>query len=279
LIRLVKYDDHSLFKKDVSSFLVQYEAENNLVLGVLQALSENDETPRCMVTVMKDNDIGLVLLQTKPNQIVLSKSVSFTSKEIQVIAEELINAIQEIPGFIGEKKLTSELAMYISNVNGIQASVLMDQRIYKLEKIKKKPISNGNIRSAIESDKHIIKEWVYQFCNETNQPISLEEADTRAARMINKGNLGVWEVNGEMVSMAASIRPTPTNITISYVYTPISERQKGYATDCVSAFTQILLDRGYKTTSLYTDLNNPTSNKIYVQIGYEPIMDSIVIQL
>ncbi|WP_261300685.1 GNAT family N-acetyltransferase [Paenibacillus andongensis] len=278
MIRLVKYDDHSLFKEDVSSFLVQYEAENNLVLGVLHSLSEKDETPLCMVTVMKDNDIGLVLLQTKPNQIILSKSLSFTSKEIQVIAEELINAIQEIPGFIGEKILTSELAMYISNVKGIQASVLMEQKIYKLVKVKKKPNSNGNIRSVIESDHHIIKEWLYQFCNETNQPISLEEADTRAARMIDKGNLVAWEVNGEMVSMAASIRPTPTNITISYVYTPIRERKKGYASDCVAAYSQVLLDRGYKTTSLYTDLNNPTSNKIYVQIGYEPIMDSIVIQ-
>jgi predicted GNAT family acetyltransferase len=95
--------------------------------------------------------------------------------------------------------------------------------------------------------------------------------------MIDKGNLVAWEVKGEMVSMAASTRPTPNNITISYVYTPNSERKKGYASDCVSAFTQILLDRGYKTTSLYTDLSNPTSNKIYTQIGYEPIMDSIVI--
>lgn len=277
LIRLLKYDDLTLFKKDVISYLVQNEAENNLVLGVLQSLSEKDEIPLFMATVLKDNELGLVLLQTKPNQIILSKSVAFTSKEIHEIGEKLITATQDIPGFIGEKKLATELAMYISNVKGIQASVLMDQIIYKLEKVKKKPNTYGKIRSVIESDHHIIKEWVYQFCNETNQPISLEEADKRAARMIDKGNLVAWEVNGEMVSMAASIRPTPNNITISYVYTPISERKKGYASDCVSAFTQILLDRGYKTTSLYTDLNNPTSNKIYIQIGYHAIMDSIVL--
>ncbi|KRF13497.1 GNAT family N-acetyltransferase [Paenibacillus sp. Soil787] len=278
MIRLLKYDDLTVFKKDIISYLVQNEAENNLVLGVLQSLSEKDEIPFFMATVLKDNELGLVLLQTKPNQIILSKPVSFTSKEIQVIGEKLINAIQVIPGFIGEKKLTIELAAYISNVKGIQANVLMEQIIYKLEKIKKEPHTNGKIRSVIENDHHIIKEWLYQFCNETNQPISLEEADKRAARMIDKGNLVAWEVNGELVSMAASIRPTPNNITISYVYTPISERKMGYASDCVSAFTQILLDRGYKTTSLYTNLNNPTSNKIYIQIGYEPIMDSIVIQ-
>lgn len=277
LIRLLKYEDLTLFKKDVISYLVQYEAENNLILGVLQYLTENDEFPLLMATVIKDNDIGLVLLQTHPNQIILSKAVPFTSKEIHVIGEKLNNTIQDIPGFIGEKKLTTELAMYISNVRGIQANVQMDQKIYILEKVEKKTNTNGKIRSVIESDLHIIKEWVYQFCNETNQPISLEEADKKAARMINIGSLVAWEVNGELVSMASSTRPTPNNITISYVYTPISERKRGYASDCVSAFTQILLDRGYKTTSLYTDLSNPTSNKIYTQIGYHAIMDSIVI--
>lgn len=277
LIKLIKYDDLTLFKKDVISFLEQHEAENNLVLGVLQSLSEKDESPLFMATVIKDNEIGLVLLQTHPRQIILSKSVSFTSKEIHVIGEKLNNTIREIPGFIGEKKLTTELAMYISNVKGIQASVFMDQKIYKLEKVEKKTNTNGKLRRIIEKDHHTIKEWVYQFCYETNQPISIEEADSKAKVMINKGNLVAWEVNGELVSMAYATRPTQNNITISYVYTPISERKKGYASDCVSAFTQFLLDRGYKTTSLYTDLSNPTSNKIYIQIGYEAIMDSIVI--
>ncbi|WP_173192407.1 GNAT family N-acetyltransferase [Paenibacillus alginolyticus] len=275
MIRLIKYDDLTLFKNDVIAYLVQFEAENNLVLGVLQSLSEKDELPFFMAAVLKDNDIGLVFLQTHPSEIILSKSVSFSSKEIHEIGENLIAANQDIPGFIGEKKLTAELAIYISNVKGIQANVLRNQRIYQLEKIKKKANSNGNLRKVIENDHPIINEWVYHFCYETNQPISVEEAVKRAARMINKGSLAVWEVNGEMVSMASSIRPTPNNISISYVYTPINERNKGYASDCVSAFTQFLLDRGYKTTSLYTDLSNPTSNKIYIQIGYEPIMDSI----
>ncbi|MGG3471090.1 GNAT family N-acetyltransferase [Neobacillus pocheonensis] len=277
MIKLVKYDDLKLFKRDVISFLEQFEAENNLVLGVLLSLSESDESPLLMATVIKDKDIGLVLLQTHPSQIILSKSVSFTSKEIHVIGGKLSNTIQEIPGFIGEKKLTTDLAMYISNLKGIQTSVLMDQKIYKLEKLRKKTNTNGMLRRIIEKDHHTIKEWVYQFCYETNQPISLEEADKKAELMINKGNFVAWVVNGELVSMAYATRPTQNNITISYVYTPISERKKGYASDCVSAFTQSLLDRGYKTTSLYTDLSNPTSNKIYIQIGYEAIMDSIVI--
>lgn len=276
MIKLEKYDDLTLFKKDVISFLEQFEAENNLILGVLLSISEN-ESPLLMATVIKDNEIGLVLLQTHPRQIILSKSVTYTSKEINIIGEKLSNTVQEIPGLVGEKKLTRDLAMYISKLKGIEAGFVMDQKIYKLEKVVKKNNTNGILRRVVENDHPIIKEWVYQFCFETNQPMSLEEADKKAKLMINTGNLVAWVVDGRVVSMAYATRPTQNNITISYVYTPINERKKGYASDCVSAFSQSLLDLGYKTTSLYTDISNPTSNKIYMQIGYEAILDSIVI--
>ena len=47
----------------------------------------------------------------------------------------------------------------------------------------------------------------------------------------------------------------------------------------VAALSQRMLDEGYKTTTLYTDLANPTSNKIYQEIGYEQIAESVLIFL
>lgn len=276
MIKLKRYSDLTLFKNDVIPFLVPYEAENNLVLGVLLSLNEND-APFLMATVVKDSNIGLVLLQTHPSQIILSKSVSFTNKEIHVIGEKLNNNISEIPGFIGEKKLTTELANFILQLRGNQVSFQMDQKIYRLEKVKKIINTKGKLRRVLEKDHFTIKEWMYHFCNEVNQPISIEEANVKVKEMIKKSNLFVWEVNDELVSMACATRPTINNITISCVYSPINKRKNGYASDCVSALTQFLLDQGYKSTSLYTDLNNPTSNKIYIQIGYEAVMDSKII--
>lgn len=61
LIKLVKYDDLTLFKKDVIPFLEKDEAENNLALGVLQSLTEKDESPFLMAAVIKDDDLGLTI--------------------------------------------------------------------------------------------------------------------------------------------------------------------------------------------------------------------------
>ncbi|WP_341715563.1 hypothetical protein [Priestia aryabhattai] len=38
-----------------------------------------------------------------------------------------------------------------------------------------------------------------------------------------------------------------------------------------------MLDSGFQTTSLYTDTTNLTSNKIYMEIGYEHVADSALV--
>jgi predicted GNAT family acetyltransferase len=43
----------------------------------------------------------------------------------------------------------------------------------------------------------------------------------------------------------------------------------------VAALSQLLLDRGRRFCALYADLANPTSNRIYERIGYEPVCDAV----
>ncbi|MGH2521912.1 MAG: GNAT family N-acetyltransferase [Anaerolineales bacterium] len=81
-----------------------------------------------------------------------------------------------------------------------------------------------------------------------------------------------WE-DPHPVSMAGYGGPTPNGIRVGPVYTPPEQRRKGYASACVAALSQLMLDRGRKYCFLFTDLANPTSNHIYQQIGYEPVCD------
>jgi predicted GNAT family acetyltransferase len=56
-------------------------------------------------------------------------------------------------------------------------------------------------------------------------------------------------------------------------YTPLEQRGKGYATACVAALSQRLLTGGRHFCTLFTDLANPTSNRIYQRIGFEALGD------
>jgi predicted GNAT family acetyltransferase len=78
--------------------------------------------------------------------------------------------------------------------------------------------------------------------------------------------------------MVGSTGPTPNGIRIGPVYTPPELRGRGYASACTAAVSQLLLDEGRKFCFLYTDLANPTSNKIYQDIGYTAVCDADVIR-
>jgi predicted GNAT family acetyltransferase len=83
----------------------------------------------------------------------------------------------------------------------------------------------------------------------------------------------LWEVEGERVALAAYVGPTPNGIRINTVYTPPERRRRGYASSLVADLSQLQLDRGRRFCFLFTDLSNPTSNKIYQNIGYRPVCD------
>jgi predicted GNAT family acetyltransferase len=59
------------------------------------------------------------------------------------------------------------------------------------------------------------------------------------------------------------------------VYTPTERRRNGYGSAVTAAVSAEQLAAGRRFCFLYTDLANPTSNKIYMDIGYEPVCDAV----
>ena len=84
----------------------------------------------------------------------------------------------------------------------------------------------------------------------------------------------VWEVEGDVVSCAAT-RPAAYGFArIGPVYAPPTRRGQGYAAGVTAAVSQAILDAG-ATPCLFTDIANPTSNGVYQRIGFVPVEDSV----
>src|SRR5581483_201888 len=95
-----------------------------------------------------------------------------------------------------------------------------------------------------------------------------EEVGPRDPELVRRRSFGVWEVDGEVVSMCGYGGPTPNGIRIGPVYTPPEHRGHGYASALTAEVSQHQLDAGRTFCFLYTDATNPTSNAIYERIGY-----------
>jgi predicted GNAT family acetyltransferase len=87
----------------------------------------------------------------------------------------------------------------------------------------------------------------------------------------------LWEDGGAPVSLVGGGSRTPNGVRIGPVYTPPEQRGRGYASSLTAAVSQRLLDEGRRFCFLYTNLANPTSNRIYLTIGYRPVADALMV--
>ncbi|MDV6038957.1 GNAT family N-acetyltransferase [Bacillus sp. SM-B1] len=275
MIQLHVYEEVVNFKKEVIPFLEKNEQENNLMLGVLQMV----EQPIFMGVAKQEEEVAVVFLQTEEKKQIIVATSEVMGVDIKELAKELTKVYPDIPGLIGNKKVVQRLAEEIAVLENKKTTVAMEQGIYELKQVKKKWTEEGIFREINSDELPVIEKWIYQFCEDVNLPTTKEEAEQTAHTLITNHRLFGLEIDGKLVSVAAKTRPTKNNITINFVYTPKEERKKGYASNCVAALSQRMLDEGYKTTTLYTDLANPTSNKIYQEIGYEQIAESVLIFL
>ena len=72
--------------------------------------------------------------------------------------------------------------------------------------------------------------------------------------------------------MAGVTGPTPHGIRVGPAHTLPADCGHGFASAVTAAASQVQLD-WRRRLPLLTDLSNPTSNKIYQAIGYEPVID------
>lgn len=275
MIQLHVYEEIVNFKEEVTPFLEKNELENNLILGVLQMVHQ----PIFMGIAKQGEEIAVVFLQTEEKKQIIVATSEMAEEDIVELAKKLAEVYPNVPGLIGNKKIVQRLAEEIAVLENKKTTVAMEQGIYELKQVKKKWNGDGVFREVNSDELTLIEQWIYQFCEDVNLPTTKEEAKQTAHTLITNHRLFGLEVDGKLVSVAAKTRPTKNNITVNFVYTPKEERKKGYASNCVAALSQRMLDEGYKTTTLYTDLANPTSNKIYQEIGYEQIAESVLIFL
>ena len=121
----------------------------------------------------------------------------------------------------------------------------------------------------------LIEKWFNLFEEDAGVPLTpIKDVKIRVASFIEEQEVFLWEHDEKVVSMMKKARPSKHGVTVSFVFTPKEERKKGYARTMVAAGTKELL-KEYDFCVLYTDMMNPTSNKIYQEIGYKRIADSV----
>ncbi len=278
-MNLTRFTSSQDFSAHAESFLVTHEAQNNLMLGLATSLALNPNLygSQPYFAVVDDADAGQVMaaaLMTPPHRVTLSFNAP--REALELIARDVHDFRPDTPGVTGPVPVSLQFAQIWRDLTGQNFHQRMAERIYRLDSVKPPRDASGRLRRINENDRALLLEWVAAFQMEI-----WNEADPASVeRLVNnmltlppdyRGTF-LWEDPGP-VSLTSYGGPTPNSMRIGPVYTPRERRGQGYASACVAAVSQHLLDGGRKFCTLFTDLGNPTSNKIYMQIGYEPVCD------
>jgi hypothetical protein len=277
-----KYDDVSKFYKDTFDVMLRFEAQNMIMLGnaIIGNEGKRNTSDWFMAVVTDENDeIALTALMTPPHNITLfATNNSIEASAVECLVDGIVASGIEPPGVMTVSDLAEIFAKKYAVVKGIEYEVNINQRLYELTAVNDEVPILGDIRLVEEKDLPFMPYWEHGFIDDCFGGKTMPEADiNRYRNIIAEQKLYILEVNGVPVTMAGVMRELVSVCGVGRVYTPPYYRGNGYASSCVASLSKLYLERGFQKCVLYTDLANPTSNSIYMKIGYKAICDSLEI--
>jgi predicted GNAT family acetyltransferase len=276
-MKLTNYHSAKDFLAVTREALEVHEVVNSLMLGIVEKLVEDEhyygEGDPYLTVVEEDGCQVLRATMTPPFGLILSFDTPDFDEALKLVVADLHQRGMPIPHVDGPAPVAEQFAQAWAASCGGSHELEMAQRLFELRKVNPVQDVPGEMRVAVEADLPLLEKWVLAFYIDCFGKVTLPKDKIRdnIARNVEAGAWHFWQVEGEPVSMAVSSRPTRHSISIGGVYTPPEQRRRGYASACVAALSQKLLDQGYLFCSLFTDVSNPTSNSIYMQVGYKPV--------
>ena len=268
------YTDPREFAIQADPILERNEDVYSLFYGVLESIKSESYQNPFMAVLEKEGQVLALLQMIAPYPLNI---IIVEEHSIESIIDELVARLREealaISSVIGVKQVAFHFASKWTNVEATGCKVV-NEGIYRLDTIQTNlAYSEGHWRNAVDKDVALIAKWYTLFKIDAKLPPTENDVvQQQVEAFIQNKEVFVWEVDGRVVSMMKKARPTKHGVTVSMVFTPEDERKKGYARSLVAKVSAELL-KEYDFCILFTDLANPTANKIYREIGYQQITE------
>lgn len=274
-MEVVRSDSVRAFMALAGEFLADREAEHNLIFGILsnyEADPSQFTAPPYLASVVHGDRVVGAAMRTPPWRLVVSEMDH--PGAAPRLADDLVGT--SLPGVVGPAEPAAHFAEAWAERTGAPLRLGRHERNFRLRRVIPPRPAPGELIRARPEDRATLAAWAQAFHEEAiGASGPAQDFDANADRWIRGiGRTGyLWVDRGRPVSLAGAGGLTPNGIRIGPVYTPPGLRGRGYASNLVAGVSQLLLDSGRRFVFLFTDLANPTANKIYQAIGYEAVND------
>ncbi|MFF7494594.1 GNAT family N-acetyltransferase [Streptomyces rubiginosohelvolus] len=263
--------DVDVFLASAGPSLAARPVEHTVALSVTERLRRSgahhygDDDPVLGWWRGPDGAVAGTLVRTPPHVALLT---AVPAEAVEPLVESL-GAGPDLDGVNADRDIAALLAARLPGYRTVQ-----EQRLYRLGALRPpSPAPEGRARAATRADRALLVAWVRGFADATGQ--SKSSAEWLVDEATERGSLTLWESGGTPVALAGRTRMLAGTVRVTLVFTPPEFRGRGYGAAVTAESSRAALAEGAAEVLLFTDLANPTSNGVYLRIGYEPVADRV----
>lgn len=266
------------FLDSTENFRSTLPYETNIISSVAESVRLGNRTYDAYfwwVIRNASQEVTGAAMRTVPHGLILSP---MDDSAVEALAVEIAKFDDELTGVGGRRDLVRKFLKAYRDTGSAGSQREIEsaggELLYVLEDLIL-PTAPGDMLTATSSDYELLHEWLLAFAEEAG--IYMHDPHEAIEDGLNRKSLKFWTVDGEIVSLVGHAPvvqvPGGSIARIGPVYTPPSQRRRGYAGVLTAALSRELRDGGAKLM-LYTDASNPTSNSVYQKIGYVKLVEN-----
>ena len=248
--------------------LLQARLECNVFATVLMSVLEGvhrDPPPTFALGLAPDDEVSFAAMRTPPWPLLTTPLED--GDDAEALVEQWLEVDPEVERVSGVPDTARAIAAAWSRTTGGSSRATMSMAMHALDHVDDPPRpASGALRLPKTDERDLLVRWVEEFTSEAGLAGADQAGAMVDARLRQQGFL-VWD-DEQPVSMIGLNPPVAGVVRIGHVYTPPQLRRRGYAGSAVAAGSRRALAGGAARCMLFTDLANPTSNKIYAEVGY-----------
>jgi FR47-like protein len=265
-VKIVLTHDGESFARRARTVL-EGSLECNLLATILTNVLDGLHADASALFAYGEDDARAVrwaALRTPPYPMVASR---WPGEAAPALVRQWLEKDPDLPGVNAPSDTARAIAGAWSAHTGGGADCRMRQGMHVLrEVLDPTHPAPGALRVATAAERPLLTSWMRAFIEEAGLPGS-DQARAMVDARIARQSLLVWD-DGAPASMLGVGQAVAGTVRIGPVYTPPERRRRGYAGSAVAAASRRALAGGADACMLFTDLANPTSNKIYAAVGY-----------
>jgi RimJ/RimL family protein N-acetyltransferase len=274
VVEIVVHDDPGAFAAAAGPLLEADPLHHTMALTVLDWVHRGGEPSAALLTVHEAGEVTGAALRS-PGRPTLVSAVP--ARQAAVVERALAEADPDGDTVHGPVAEAEAFAAARAARTGCRTVPVRRMRLFALDVLAPPRGVPGRVRLAEARDVPLLATWRRAFAAEAgHEGRATAEAEEQVARSMRLGAGEVlWEVDGTPVAQACAKPVIARASRIGPVYTPPEHRGHGYAAAVTAAASRWALSAGAQRVVLFTDLSNPTTNRLYPRIGYRPVHDAV----